>query len=77
MAAKDRHHRHDRHVDKESAYLRPFLGDDNHDDGMTVTKVLSVTVTQKPHRYGKRDDGDAHDDEIQPLSKGGATVRAC
>jgi hypothetical protein len=40
---KDRHYRHDRHFCKKSACLSRFLGDGDHDDGMTVTKV--------PHRY--------------------------
>ena len=40
---------------------------------MSVTKDGASgqrTVTQKPHRCGKCDDCDGHDDEMQRFSKG-------
>ena len=40
--AKDRHHRHHRHLGEESAYPSRSSGDGNRDDGMTVTMEAIV-----------------------------------
>jgi hypothetical protein len=58
------------------------LGREPHREGLfSVTIGVTVdgasrqrTVTQKPHRCGKCDDCDGHDDELQRFSKWGAAL---
>ena len=63
---------------EKEVYLGHFLHDDERDGDVTLPKhTINSPSCRKPHRYGKSiadDDHDAHDDELQRFSKGGATL---
>ena len=76
MPANHRHERHHRHGCEEVAYLRGFFDDDEHDDGETVPEY-TINPPSCRNRIGigksiAHDAPDAHDDESQRFSKGGA-----
>jgi hypothetical protein len=71
-------HRHHRHGSQKTAYISGFHNDGKHDEDMMVPKHRAIhRHVENPIGIVKRttdDARDAHDDEMQRLSKGGTCV---